>query len=114
MMKDKILRHSTLWLLLLGTWLLVGASKEVTLQTALTVATFEGIALLLTYIVLYILSPVKWLTELVDEIRKPVFERNKSRFTAVLTVVGVVFASVHILCGFVVWGVYFTRYSPIP
>lgn len=113
-MKDIILRHSTLWLLLLGTWLLVGASKEVTLQTALTVATFEGIALLLTYIVLYILSPVKWLTELVDEIRQTTFERNKSRFTAALTVVVVVFASVHILCGFVVWGVYFTRYSPIP
>lgn len=108
------MRHSALWGLVAATWLLVGASKEVTLQTALTVATFEGIALLLTYIVLYILSPVKWLTELVDEIRKPAFERNKSRFTAVLTVVVVVFASVHILCGFVVWGVYFTRYSPIP
>jgi hypothetical protein len=112
-MKDFILRHSTLLLLIAATWLLVGASKEVTLQTALTVATFEGIALLLIYLVLYVFSPVNWLKELSDEMAKRSF-RNKTTFTASLVMVAVVVASVHILCGFVVWGVYFTRYSPIP
>ena len=112
-MKDKILRHSTLWLLLLGTWLLVGASKEVTLQTALTVVTFEGIAILLIYLVLYVLSPVKWLKELTDELAKKSF-RDPRRLTASLVMVAVVVASVHLLVAVSVFGIYFTKYSPIP
>lgn len=112
-MKDKILRHSTLWLLLLGTWLLVGASKEVTLQTALTVVTFEGIAILLIYLVLYVFSPINWLKELSDEMAKRSF-RNKTSFLASLVMVAVVVASVHLLVAVSVFAIYFTRYSPLP
>lgn len=113
-MIDYIKRHSALFVLVALTWLLVGASKEVTLQTALTVATFEGLAIFLVYVILYVLSPVNWLKELEHEMETSSTNRNTRRLTAALVVISVAILSVHILCGFVVWGVYFTRYSPMP
>lgn len=113
-MKSFIQRHVALLVLIAVTWLLVGASKEVTLQTALTVATFEGIAIFLIYIVLYVLSPVHWLKELENEMEMRGPNRNSQRFHAALVIVATTVVAVHILCGFVVWGVYFTRYSPMP
>lgn len=113
-MTDILKRHGALWLLLACAFGAIGASREVAAATAVTVAAFEAIALLLTYFVLYVLSPVKWLKELTDEIQQKQFERNKSRFTASLTMVAVVVASVHLLVAVSVFAIYFTRYSPIP
>lgn len=109
-----ITRYGALFVLLISCFYAIGESRDVAADTAMTIAAFEAVALLLTYFVLYVISPIKWLKELTDEIQQRQFERNKSRFTASLVMVAVVVASVHILVAVSVFAIYFTKYSPIP
>ena len=109
-----ITRYGALFVLLISCFYAIGESRDAAADTAMTIAAFEAVALLLTYFVLYVISPIKWLKELTDEIQQRQFERNKSRFTASLVMVAVVVASVHILVAVSVFAIYFTKYSPIP
>lgn len=111
---NSIKRHSTLFILIAATWILVGASKEVTLQTALTVATFEGIAIFLSYLLLYMISPVQWLKALDDEFHKPESERDNAKLYVSAAMVAVALAVVHFVVGVGVFAIYFTLYKPIP
>lgn len=93
--------------------LIVGFAPDVSLKTGLNIVAFEAIALWLTYLVLFVFSPINFIKVLHDAL---VFysENDEKRAFVATYIICSVFISVHLLCGFVVWGVYFTNYRPIP
>jgi len=93
--------------------LLVGFAPDVSIKTGLNIVAFEAIALWLVYLVLYVFTPINFIEELKNAL---VFysENDEKRAFVATYIICSVFISVHLLCGLVVWGVYFTNYRPIP
>lgn len=113
-LQHAVTRYSALGVLLILCAAAIGRSRDVAFDTAVTVAAFEGIALLLIFVVLYIISPIKWLRVLTDEFNKPREERDEERLNAALNFVRTTTMAIHILVAVSVFGIYFTKYQPIP
>lgn len=104
-------RHFTALLMFGATFGLVGASRQVNLQTALTLVTFEVTALWLLYMFLFVFSPVNFVQIIVNRFEGK--EHEKDAYIATVIVCTAIVA-VHVLVAGCVFGIYFTQYSPTP
>lgn len=104
-------RHSTLLALVAATIYLTKLSADVTYQTALTIFSIEALNLWIFYIIIFALSPDNYLTRLTNALKETDNGRNVAIYAAL--VMGI-FISVHVFSGLAVFGVYFTKYTPMP
>ena len=105
-------RHSTLLALVGATIYLTKLSTDVTYQTALTIFSLEALNLWICYLVLFVLSPINYLTELTNALRGNLKNEPSTQTHALM--VTAVFLSVHVFAGLAVFGVYFTKFMPNP
>ncbi|MBL7997593.1 MAG: hypothetical protein JNL32_03030 [Candidatus Kapabacteria bacterium] len=112
--RNSVTRHGAAILMLLVTLGLVGASREVTLQTAVSIVTFEVLAVWLCYLFLYVFSPIDFIKPIIRFFNHSKEGRYEASPTLCVYVVCSVVIAVHVLVAGCVFGIYFTAYKPIP
>lgn len=108
-----IFKHSTIVLLFGASFLATKLSDDVSYQTFCNIITFELVALWLFYLVVYVFSPVNFISYLIEGFSNEEHIENTKTWYSIVVICTVLF-SVHVLTGFCVWGIYFTHTKPVP
>lgn len=107
-----IVRHVTAVAVMYIMFLLIHKGSAVLLDTAYSIVVLELLALLLTYLVLFVFTPVDFIKPIVSFFKKDSDDESKARIS--VAVVCTVVIAVHILAGAATFGIYFTKYNPMP
>jgi len=107
-----VVRHATTAIALYVMFLLIRKGSTDLLDTAYSIVVLELLALLLIYLVLFVFTPIDFIKPIVSYFKEESRDEAKAKFS--IAVVCTVIIAVHLLTGAATFGIYFTKYSPMP